>query len=128
MESAKLSKLEHRMMASLWEKGALSVREVQELFPEKSRPAYATVQTVMYRLEAKGAVRRIGKVGNAHVFEAVLSERAAERRVIEELLSFFGGRSQPVMAHLIEVGGLTAEDIDAARQLVRRRRHERTKR
>jgi predicted transcriptional regulator len=89
----------------------VSIREIQERFPAADRPAYTTVQTVVYRLESKKAVRRIKKVGNAHVFEAVLSRNAAQRRLIDELLAVFGGHTQPVMAHLIESGRLTREDL-----------------
>jgi predicted transcriptional regulator len=107
-------------MDALWERGPASVREVQETFPENDRPAYTTVQTTMYRLEAKRAVRRARKVSNAHIFEAVITRTAAHRRLIDELLSVFGGRSQPVMAHLIEAGKLTLEDLrEAERTLTR---------
>src|ERR1700730_19349987 len=98
-------------MDALWTHGALSVREIQESFPERDRPAYTTVQTMVYRLEGKKAIRRVKKIGNAHIFEAVISRNAAQRRLIDELLSFFGGSTQPVMAHLIETGQLTLEDV-----------------
>jgi BlaI family penicillinase repressor len=120
MGPPKLTRLEHQIMEALWNRGASSVREILEAFPEKSRPAYTTVQTVVYRLEAKHAVRRIKKIGNAYVFDAAISRTAAHRRLIDELLSFFGGRSQPVMAHLIESGQLTLEDLDEARRTLRR--------
>src|ERR671924_2299075 len=120
MALPRLTKLELQVMEALWSRGALSVREIQEAFPEKDRPAYTTVQTMVYRLEAKKAVRRTKKIGNAHIFEAVVSRAAAQRRLIDELLSFFGGRSQPVMAHLIEAGKLTLEDVQEAEQLLRR--------
>jgi len=107
-------------MEALWTKGALSVREVQEAFPEKDRPAYTTVQTMVYRLESKKAIRRVKKIGNAHIFEATVSRQAAQRRLIDELLSFFGGRSQPVMAHLIESGKLTLDDLREAEKTFRR--------
>src|SRR5688572_12926571 len=107
-------------MQALWDHGASSVREVQEAFPEDDRPAYTTVQTMVYRLEVKNAVRRVKKIGNAHIFEAVVSRNAAQRRLVDELLSFFGGSSQPVMAHLIEAGKLTLEDVQEAEQLLRR--------
>jgi len=115
----RLSKLELQVMDALWTRGASSVREVLETFPEKDRPAYTTVQTMVYRLEEKKAIRRVKKLGNAHLFEALLSRRAAQRRLIDELLAFFGGRSQPVMAHLIESGHLTLEDVKAAEQTLR---------
>jgi BlaI family penicillinase repressor len=96
------------------------VREIQEAFPEKDRPAYTTVQTMVYRLETKKAIRRLKKIGNAHIFEAIVSRSAAQRRLIDELLSFFGGRSQPVVAHLIEAGKLTLEDVQEAEQLLKK--------
>jgi len=107
-------------MEALWTHGASSIREIQEAFPEPHRPAYTTVQTMVYRLEAKKAIRRVKKIGNAHIFEAVISRNAAQRRLIDELLSFFGGRTQPVMAHLIDSGQLTLEDVQEAEQTLRR--------
>jgi predicted transcriptional regulator len=115
----KLSKLELRIMEALWTRGACAVREIQEAFPEKGRPAYTTVQTMVYRLETKGAVRRTRKIGNAHIFEAVISRQLAHRRAIDELLSLFGGRMQPIMAHLIDCGRLTLEDIKEAERTLR---------
>jgi BlaI family transcriptional regulator, penicillinase repressor len=114
----KLSKLEHQIMEALWSRGASSVREVLEAFPEKGRPAYTTVQTMVYRLEEKGAIRRTKKIGNAHIFEAVISRASAQRRLVDELLAFFGGSSQPVVAHLIESGNLTLDDVKEAEQLL----------
>jgi len=114
----KLSKLEHQIMDALWSRGASSVREVLEAFPEKGRPAYTTVQTMVYRLEEKGAIRRTKKIGNAHIFEAVISRTSAQRRLVDELLAFFGGSSQPVVAHLIESGNLTLDDVKEAEQLL----------
>ena len=98
---------------------AVSVREIQESFPEKDRPAYTTVQTVVYRLEAKKAVRRVKKVGNAHIFEAAVTRAGAQHRLIDDFLGLFGGRSQPVMARLIETGRLTLEDVKDAEQLLK---------
>jgi BlaI family transcriptional regulator, penicillinase repressor len=120
MAMPKLTRLEHQIMDAMWSRGPLSVREILEAFPDRRRPAYTTVQTVVYRLEAKHAVRRVKKIGNAHVFDAAISRTAAHRRLIDELLSFFGGRSQPVMAHLIESGQLTLEDLDEAKRALRR--------
>ena len=120
MALPKLTRLEHQIMDALWSRGPSSVREILEAFPEKARPAYTTVQTVVYRLEAKKALRRVKKIGNAHVFDAAISRTAAHRRLIDELLSFFGGRSQPVMAHQIESGQLTLEDLDEAKRTLRR--------
>lgn len=106
-------------MEALWTRGEASIREIQENFPEKKRPAYTTIQTTVYRLEAKKAVRRVKKVGNFHVFEAAVSRNAAQRRLIDDLLALFGGRTQPVMAHMIESGKLTLEDVKEAENLLR---------
>jgi len=114
----KLSRLEHQIMDALWNRGASSVREILEAFPAKGRPAYTTVQTMVYRLEEKGAIRRTRKIGNAHIFEAAISRASAQRRLIDELLAFFGGSSQPVVAHLIESGNLTLDDVKEAEQLL----------
>jgi predicted transcriptional regulator len=119
MALPKLSRLELKIMEALWGKGASSVREIQESLPADGRPAYTTVQTVLYRLEAKNAVRRSKKIGNAHIFEPVISESAAQRRLIDDLLGLFGGRAQPLIAHLIESGQLTLKDIDEARKSLR---------
>jgi predicted transcriptional regulator len=116
----KLTRLELQVMEALWSEGPSAIREVQERFPEDGRPAYTTVQTTVYRLEAKGAVRRTKKIGNAHLFEAVVSRQAAQRRLIDELLGLFGGRMQPVMTHLVETGKLTLEDVQEAERLLRR--------
>lgn len=113
-----LSKLELKIMHALWDRGASSVREIQESFPEKKRPAYTTVQTMVYRLETKKALRRARKIGNAHIFEAVISRDAAQRRLVDEFLSIFGGRMQPVMAQLIEAGNLTPKDVTDAEKLL----------
>ena len=119
MAPPKLSKLELKVMEALWTKGASSVREIQESFPAKRRPAYTTVQTIVYRLEAKNALKRTKKIGNAHIFEAVISQAAAQRKVIDDLLALFGGRAQPLMSHLIESGQLTLADIEEARRALR---------
>jgi len=116
----KLTKLELQIMEALWAHGASSVREIQEAFPGKGRPAYTTVQTMVYRLETKKAIRRVKKIGNAHIFDALISRRAAQRRLIDELLSLFGGRSQPIVAHLIESGTLTLDDVKEAEQTLRK--------
>src|SRR5580658_10465542 len=111
MSLPKLTKLEMQIMDALWRLGSLSIREIQEAFPERGRPAYTTIQTTVYRLEDKKALRRVKKISNAHIFEAVISRQAAERKLIDELLALFGGRAQPVMAHLIESGQLTLQDV-----------------
>ena len=119
MAQIKLSKLELQVMEALWDHGPSSVRQIQERFPAGGRQAYTTVQTMVYRLEAKRAIRRLQKVGNAHVFEPLISRDAAHRGLIDELLSFFGGRTQPVVAHLIRTGKLTLEDIQEAERTLR---------
>src|SRR5437667_9898293 len=120
MAEPKLSKLELQIMEALWGHGKASIRETQETFPEKRRPAYTTVQTTVYRLEAKNAVRRIKKVGNFHIFETAVSRNAAQRRLIDDLLALFGGRAQPVVAQLIETGRLTLEDVKEAERTLRK--------
>jgi BlaI family penicillinase repressor len=107
-------------MGTLWDRGACSIREIQEAFPEKKRPAYTTVQTTVYRLEGKKAVRRSKKISNAHIFEVVISRNDAQRGLIDELFSFFGNKTQPVMAQLIESGRLTLEDVEEARKALRK--------
>lgn len=107
-------------MEALWTRGRASIREIQETFPERERPAYTTIQTTVYRMEGKKAVRRVGKVGNFHIFEAAVSRSAAQRRLIDDLLALFGGRTQPVMAHLIESGKLTLEDVKDAERVLRK--------
>src|SRR5260370_2819299 len=114
MPLPKLSKLELQIMEALWSRGACSVREIQETFPAKKRPAYTTVQTMVYRLEAKKALRRVKKIATANIFGAAVSREAAERRLIDDLLGLFGGRSRPIMAHLIEACKLSLEDVRAA--------------
>jgi BlaI family penicillinase repressor len=119
MALPKLTKLELQIMEVLWDHGATSIREIQEAFPERSRPAYTTIQTTVYRMEKKKVVRRVKKISNAHIFEPVVSRHAAHRRLIDELLSLFGGRTQPVMAHLIESGRLTLDDLREAEKTMR---------
>ena len=120
LSGPKLGKLEMQIMETLWTRGEASIREVQEAFPAKARPAYTTVQTTVYRLEAKGAVRRGRKVGNFHMFAATVERSAAQRRLVDDLLALFGGRTQPVMAHLIESGKLTLDDVKAAEKELKR--------
>src|SRR5688500_4504920 len=118
MAVPRLTKLELQVMDALWTRGASSVREIQEAFPEKDRPAYTTVQTMVYRLEGKKALRRLKKIGHAHIFEAAISRNTAQRRLIDDLLAFFGGRPQPVVAHLVETGKLTLDDVQAAAHML----------
>ena len=120
MAENKLSKLEFLIMEALWTGGDLSIREIQETFPIKRVPAYTTIQTTIYRMEAKEIVRRVGKVGNFHIFAASISREAAQRRLIDDLLGFFGGRSQPVMAHLIESGKLSLDDVKEAEKALQK--------
>jgi len=119
MTQPRLSKLEFQVMEVLWKKGDSSIREIQASFPEKRKPAYTTIQTTVYRMEAKGVVRRVRKVGNFHVFAATISRESAQRRLIDDLLAMFGGSSQPVMAHLIESGKLSLEDVKDAERALR---------
>ena len=119
MALPRLSNLEMRIMEALWAKGALSIREIQESFPEKKRPAYSTVQTMAQRLEAKKAVRRVKKIATAFIFEAAVPRDAARRRLIDDFLAVFGGETQPIMNHLIEGGKLTLEDVQDAEKMLR---------
>jgi len=107
----KLTPFELEIMSVLWELGRGSVREIMERLPERRRPAYTTVQTIVYRLEEKRALRRARKIGNAHIFEPVVSRKDAHHRLIDDLLSLFGGSPRPLMAHLLETGRLTLEDL-----------------
>jgi BlaI family transcriptional regulator, penicillinase repressor len=120
MKLPKLTKLELQIMETLWRRGACSIREVHEAFPEAGRPAYTTVQTTVYRLEGKKALRCVKRISNANIFEAVVSRDDAENRLIDELLSLFGGRARPVMARLVESGKLTLDDIKEAELVLKR--------
>ena len=117
MKSPRLTKLELQIMEALWKNGASSVREIHESFPEKDRPAYTTIQTTIYRMEGKKAVRCVKRIGNANIFDAAVSRDAAQNRLIDDLLGLFGGR--PVMARLVQSGQLTIEDIKEAEQLLK---------
>lgn len=119
MTEPRLSKLEFEIMDALWNRGESSIRELQEAFPSKKRPAYTTIQTTVYRLETKNIVRRVRKVGNFHIFAAAVSRGAAQRRLIDDLLALFGGSTQPVMSHLIESGKLTLDDVKDAEKALR---------
>jgi BlaI family transcriptional regulator, penicillinase repressor len=118
MPLPKLSKLELIIMEALWTKGPCSIREIHETFPARSRPTYSTVQTMVYRLEAKKALRRLKKISNAFIFEATVSREAAERKLVGDLLGLFGGRTRPIIAHLIESGKFTREDIQEAEKIL----------
>src|SRR5690606_38809486 len=118
MAEPKLSALELRIMSELWSRGPCSIREIHAAVAKRDRPAYTTVQTIVYRLEAKGAVRRIKKIGNAHVFEATTSRASVQTRLLRELLGLFGGSAAPVMAHLVEMGKISRQDIEDAQKLL----------
>jgi BlaI family penicillinase repressor len=119
MPLPRLTKLELQIMEALWTHGPCSVREIQETFPAKNRPAYTTIQTTVYRLETKKALRVSKRIGNANIFEPAISRDQAQGRLIDELLTVFGGRARPVMAHLIETGKLTLDDVKEAEQTLR---------
>ena len=119
MAGPKLTKLELKIMDTLWTRGESSIREIQEAFPEKGRPAYTTIQTTMYRMEVKNILRRVRKVGNFHVFAASITRDAAQRRLVDDLLALFGGRSQLLMAHLIKGGKLSLTDVKEAEKMLR---------
>ena|ERR1700683_2180377 len=125
MPKPKLTRLELQVLDALWRKGACSVREIQETFPEVGRPAYTTVQTVVYRLERKQALRCVKRISNANIFEAVVSRKEAERSMVDELLGLFGGRAKLVMAHLVESGELTLDDIKESEKALRKPKKER---
>ncbi|HTB14555.1 MAG TPA: BlaI/MecI/CopY family transcriptional regulator [Bryobacteraceae bacterium] len=120
MPNPKLTKLELQVMEALWQKGACSVREIQETFPEAARPAYTTVQTTVYRLERKKALRVVKRISNANIFEAAISRNEAQRKLIDELLALLGGKGKLVMAHLVESGELTLEDVKEAEKALRK--------
>jgi BlaI family transcriptional regulator, penicillinase repressor len=119
MPGARLTKFEIQIMETLWNQGEASIREMQEAFPEKKRPGYTTIQKMIYRMEAKKVVRRVRKVGNFHIFTAVVSRDAAQRRLVDDLLAMFGGKSRPVVAHLIGAGKLTLEDVEYAEKTLK---------
>ena len=120
MRSATLSRLELRIMQTLWKQGPCSIRMLLEAFPRQERLAYTTVQTVVNRLEAKGAIRRVDKISNAHVFEAAISQASAQHRMLDELVAWFGGKPLPIMTHLIESGRLTDAEVREARKALQR--------
>lgn len=120
MAGPRLAKLEFQIMEVLWTRGESSIREIQDAFTEKLRPAYTTVQTTVYRLEAKNVVKRVRKIGNFHIFAASISRNEAQRKLIDDLLALFGGQTQPVMAHLVESGKLSLEDVKEAEKALRK--------
>ena len=120
MKTPKLAKLEFQIMDILWSRGESSIREIQDGLEAKRKPAYTTIQTMVYRLEAKHVVRRVRKVGNFHIFAPAISREAAQRTLVDDLLALFGGRTQPVMAHLVESGRLSLEDVKEAEDALRK--------
>lgn len=120
MPAPRLSKLEFQIMEALWSRGESSIREILDALPTKRKLAYTTIQTTVYRMEVKQVVRRVKKIGNFHIFAAAISRDAAQCRLIDELLALLGGRSQPVMVHLVESGKLTLEDVREAEQMLRK--------
>jgi BlaI family penicillinase repressor len=120
MPNPKLTKLELQVMEAMWQKGACSVREIQETFPEAARPAYTTVQTTVYRLERKKALRCVKRISNANIFEAAISRDEAQHRLIDDLLALLGGKGKLVMAHLVESGELTLDDVKEAEKALRK--------
>src|SRR6187431_296190 len=127
MRQPKLTKLELRILEALWAHGKASIREIQEAFPEP-RPAYTTIQTTVYRLEGKNAVRRLRKIGNAHIFEPLVARDLARHRLLDTILSFFGGRPQPMMQQLVEAGKLTLDDVRDLEKAIRKRKLQETER
>jgi BlaI family transcriptional regulator, penicillinase repressor len=124
MTPVRISKFELQLLEKLWELGPSAVRDIQESLPETDRPAYTTVQTMMYRLEEKGVVRRTKKIGNAHIFEAIASRQSVHHRLIDELLNLFGGSSEPVVSRLVETGKLTLSDIKEIEKKLTEVRHD----
>ena len=120
MRPPRLTRLELQVMEALWAHGKASIRELQEAFPEP-RPAYTTIQTTVYRLESKQAVRRLRKIGNAHIFEPLMARDLTRHRLLDEILSFFGGRAQPMMTQLVEAGKLTLDDVKQLEKTIRKR-------
>jgi predicted transcriptional regulator len=119
MPQPKLTKLELQILEALWAYGKASIREIQEAFPEP-RPAYTTIQTTVYRLEGKNAVRRVRKISNAHIFEPIVARDVTRHKLLDEILSFFGGRPQPMMAQLAEAGKLTLDDVRELEKTIKR--------
>jgi BlaI family penicillinase repressor len=118
LSKQKVTRFELELLEQMWKLGPASVREVQEALPAKDRPAYTTVQTIMYRMEEKGAVRRVKKIGNAHIFEAVYTRKAVYRRLVDDLLEVFGGTAAPLMSHLAESGKLSLADVREAERIL----------
>lgn len=125
MKQPKLTKLELQILEALWAQGKASIREIQETFPEP-RPAYTTIQTTVYRLESKGALRRVRKISNAHIFEPLIARDVARHKLLDEILSFFGGRPQPMMAQLAEAGKLTLEDVRELEKTIKKLERQRS--
>jgi BlaI family penicillinase repressor len=126
MARPKFTKLELQILEALWAQGKASIREIQEAFPEP-RPAYTTIQTTVYRLESKKAVRRVRKISNAHIFEPTVARDVTRHKLLDEILSFFGGRAQPLMAQFAEAGKLTLDDVHELEKTIRKLQAERTR-
>jgi BlaI family transcriptional regulator, penicillinase repressor len=120
MRRTSLTKPELQILEVLWTRGACSIREIQEALPAKGRPAFTTVQTVVYRLEKKKAIRLVKRISKANIVEAAISRDEAHTTLVDELLNLFGGRPKPVMARLVESGRLTLEDIKEAEDALRK--------
>jgi BlaI family transcriptional regulator, penicillinase repressor len=114
-----LTRLELKILEVFWERGDASIREVQQAFPEP-RPAYTTIQTTVYRMETRGVLRRVRKVSNAHIFEPAIERDLARHRLLDDILSFFGGKAQPMMAQLAESGRLTMDDVRELEKTIKR--------
>jgi predicted transcriptional regulator len=127
MKRPSLARLELQVLEALWVHGKASIREIQEAFPEP-RPAYTTIQTTVYRLEAKGAVRRVRKISNAHIFEPLVARDVARHRLLDDILSLFGGRAQPMMAQLAEAGKLTLDDVRELEKTIKKLEREKPER
>jgi predicted transcriptional regulator len=119
MKAMRLTKFEIQIMETLWTRGEASIREMQEAFAEKKRPGYTTVQKTVNRMEDKGVLRRVRKVGNFHMYAAAVSRKAAQRRLVDDLLAIFGGEARPVVAHLIDAGKLTLDDVEYAEKTLK---------
>jgi BlaI family penicillinase repressor len=119
MKATRLTRFEIQIMETLWTRGEASIREMQEAFPEKKRPGYTTVQKMVNRMEDKGVLRRVRKVGNFHMYAAAVSRKAAQRRLVDDLLAIFGGEARPVVAHLIDAGKLTLDDVEFAEKTLK---------
>src|SRR5215472_6217929 len=120
MRRTSVTKPELQILEVLWTRGACSIREIHDALPSKKKPAFTTVQTVVYRLEKKGAVRCVKRISNANIFEAAVSRDDVHTTLVDELPALFGGQPRPVIARLVESGQLTLDDIREAEQMLRK--------